>query len=325
MEIVTEPDLSSPYEATEYIKKLRSILRYVGSCDGNMEQGSMRCDANVSVRRKGSKELGTRCEIKNLNSTRNIAKAIEYEAIRQVELIESGQKVQQETRLFDTTTGMTRTMRSKEDANDYRYFPDPDLLPLVIDDALIERLKQEIPELPDQKMQRYISDLGLSPYDSSVIANDDEVARFFEEASVKASPKLIANWICSELFGLLNKTNALISSCNIKPVMLEELVHLIETEVISGKMAKTVFEEMFATGKKASSIVSEKGLVQISDEKEIENIVKTVIEQNPDVLAEYLSGKEKLFGFFVGQVMKETQGKASPQVVNKILKEKLKK
>jgi len=322
MEIVTEPDLSSPHEAAQYVKKLRTLLRYIGSCDGNMDQGSMRCDANISIRKAGDK-LGTRCEIKNLNSMKNITKAIEYEAMRQVELLESGGTVDQETRLFDVSTGMTRTMRSKEDANDYRYFPDPDLLPVRVDDALIAKMKDELPELPDAKINRYVSKLGLSNYDAEVIVSDSDTAKYFEEAISGANPKIIANWISSELFARLNKNGMTLDECKITPSMLSELVSLIEKKTISGKIAKVVFEEMFSSGKNAADIVKEKGLVQMSDRSSIEPIIDEIIEANPESVEGYRSGKEKLFGFFVGQVMKKTAGKASPQVVNEILKEKL--
>lgn len=322
MEIVTEPDLRSPFEAAEYVKKLRSLVRAIGSCDGNMDQGSLRCDANISVRKAGE-PFGTRCEIKNVNSIKNIVKAIEYEAARQVELIESGGRVQQETRLFDANTGQTRAMRSKENSNDYRYFPDPDLLPVYVEDELIERLRAELPELPDARINRFVTELGLNQYDAEVIVADDEISQYFEEASQSANPKLVANWICSELFGKLNKADMELKDCKIKPVMIRELVHLIENGTISGKIAKTVFEEMFESGDTAEKIVKEKGLVQVSDKSAIEPIIDEIIAANPEFVAEYRAGKEKLFGFFVGQVMKKTGGKASPQLVNDLLKEKL--
>ena len=324
MEVVTEPDMSSPYEAAEYVKKLRSLLRYIGSCDGNMEQGSMRCDANISVRKPGGR-LGIRCEIKNLNSVKNITKAIEYEAMRQVELIESGGTVDQETRLFDAGIGKTRTMRSKEDANDYRYFPDPDLLPVRVDEELIEKLRAELPELPDAKISRYVSELGLNQYDAEVIVADEETAGYFEEASTGANAKIVANWISSELFGRLNKNSMMIGECKITPSMIRDLVLLIEKGAISGKIAKIVFEEMFDSGDTAEKIVKEKGLTQVSDRASIEPIIDEVIAANPDSVEAYRNGKDKLFGFFVGQVMKKTGGKASPSMVNEILKEKLEK
>lgn len=322
MEIVSEPELSCPYEAAEYVKKLRNILRYVGSCDGNMEQGSMRCDANVSVRRPGE-GLGMRCEIKNVNSIKNIVKAIEFEAMRQVEILENGGNVAQETRLFDASTGQTRTMRSKEDANDYRYFPDPDLLPVIIDDELINRMRAELPELPDAKIQRYRSELSLSQYDAEVLVADEESAEYFEAASNGVNAKLVANWITSELFGKLNKNSLPLAECKISPRMLQDMVKLIENGSISGKIAKTVFDEMFNSGKEAAVIINERGLTQISDRSSIERIIDKVIAANPDSAASYKAGKDKLLGFFVGRVMKESEGKASPGIVNEILKEKL--
>ena len=322
MEIVTEPDISSPFEAADYVRKLRSLLRYIGSCDGNMDQGSMRCDANISVRKPGGK-LGTRCEIKNLNSVKNITKAIEYEAMRQVELLESGGEVDQETRLFDVNTGQTRTMRSKEDANDYRYFPDPDLLPVHVDDELITKLKEDLPELPSEKVHRYVSELGLNKYDAEVIVADIDTAKYFEEASADANAKVVANWISSELFGRLNKNSMTLAECKISPKMLKDLVALIDDGTISGKIAKTVFEEMFESGEQPDKIVEKKGLKQVSDRGSIEPIIDEVIAANPDSVEAYRGGKDKLFGFFVGQVMKKTGGKASPQMVNEILKEKL--
>jgi aspartyl-tRNA(Asn)/glutamyl-tRNA(Gln) amidotransferase subunit B len=322
MEIVTEPDMSSPFEAADYVKKLRSLVRYIGSCDGNMDQGSMRCDANISVRKPGG-ALGTRCEIKNLNSVKNIMKAIEYEAMRQVELLESGGIVDQETRLFDVNTGVTRTMRSKEDANDYRYFPDPDLLPVHVEDELIAKLKAELPELPSEKVQRYVSEMGLNKYDAEVIVADMETAKYFEEASKGANAKVLANWISSELFGRLNKNSMTLAECKITPKMIRDLVALIDGGTISGKIAKTVFEEMFESGESAEKIVKDKGLTQVSDRGSIEPIIDEIIAANPGSVAAYRSGKDKLFGFFVGQVMQKTGGKASPQMVNEILKDKL--
>ncbi|MDP5110225.1 MAG: Asp-tRNA(Asn)/Glu-tRNA(Gln) amidotransferase subunit GatB [Rickettsiaceae bacterium] len=322
MEIVTEPDISSPFEAADYVRKLRSLLRYIGSCDGNMEQGSMRCDANISVRKPGEK-FGTRCEIKNLNSVKNITKAIEYEAMRQVELLESGAKVDQETRLFDVNTGQTRTMRSKEDANDYRYFPDPDLLPVHIDEELITKLKADLPELPAEKVRRYVSELGLNQYDAEVIIADIDIAKYFEEASAGANAKLVANWISSELFGRLNKHSMTLAECKITPKMLKNLVALIDDGTISGKIAKNVFEEMFESGQEPDKIVEDKGLKQVSDRGSIEPIIDEIIAANPESVEAYRAGKDKLFGFFVGQIMKKTGGKASPQMVNEILKEKL--
>lgn len=322
MEIVTEPDISSPFEAAEYVKKIRSILRYLGTCDGDMEKGSMRCDVNVSVRKPGS-PLGTRCEIKNVNSVRNIIRATEYEAMRQVELLESGKTVDQETRLFDANTGKTRTMRSKEDAQDYRYFPDPDLLPLILHDEFIEEIRKTLPELPDDKKDRYVKEYGLSEYDAGVLTSEKETASFFEKVAEKSDPKLAANWITGDLFGFLNKHGIELAESKVTAENLSKLIGLIQDGTISGKIAKTVFEDMFETGKEPAQIVEEKGLVQVTDESAIEAIIDNVLSANPDKVAEFKSGKDKLFGFFVGQVMKESAGKASPEVVNKLLKGKL--
>ena len=326
MEIVTEPDLRSPEETAEFVRKLRTLLRYIGSCDGDMEKGSMRCDANVSVRLLGSDKLGTRCEIKNINSIRNIMRAIEFEAARQVELLENNQSVMQETRLFDADTGETRAMRSKEEAHDYRYFPDPDLLPVIVSQELIDRLMTELPELPDEKIKRYIAEFNLNNYDAEVLAADEAVANYFESAvALCSSPKILANWILSELFGLLNKNSLTLSECKITPQMLAKMVSLIEDGVISGKIAKVVFEEMFETAKDPEKIIEEKGLVQVSDSGMLSSIIDEVLASNPDSLSAYQAGKDKLFGFFVGQVMKKTDGKANPTLVNTLLKEKLQK
>lgn len=322
MEIVSEPDIRSPYEAAEYIKKLRTLLRYLDTCDGDMEKGNLRCDANVSVRKFGG-ELGVRCEIKNLNSIRNIIKAIEYEAVRQVEILESGGAIHQETRLFDANTGKTRTMRSKEDAHDYRYFPDPDLLPIILSDEYIKEIKSEMPELPDQKRLRYISDLGLSSYDASVLCADRETAEFFEMVAKDSDPKMAANWITAELFGRLNKANLELQESKISVEHMKELLKLIKDNVISGKIAKQVFDIMFETGDFPDKIVEERGLIQVSDTSEIEKIITQVLAENPDKVAEYKSGKDKLFAFFVGQVMKAMQGKANPAIVNEMLLNKL--
>jgi aspartyl-tRNA(Asn)/glutamyl-tRNA(Gln) amidotransferase subunit B len=322
MEIVTEPDLSSPLEAAEYVKKLRSILRYVGSCDGDMEKGSMRCDANISVRLPG-KPLGTRCEIKNVNSVRNIIRALEFEALRQVQLIESGHEVRQETRAFDANTGETRTMRLKEESEDYRYFPDPDLLPLRIEQSLIDSLAASLPELPDAKIHRYINEYGLSRYDAEVIVADEAVALYFEQAKAISHPKMVANWITSELFGLLNRHSINIEDCKISPSMLGTMVKLIEDGTISGKIAKVVFDKMFETGENPEDIIKEHGLVQISDSKLLISIIDEIIAANPKTHEEYKSGKDRLFGFFVGQVMKKTEGKANPALINQLLKERL--
>ncbi|MFP3017650.1 MAG: Asp-tRNA(Asn)/Glu-tRNA(Gln) amidotransferase subunit GatB [Candidatus Tisiphia sp.] len=322
MEIVTEPDLSSPEETAEFIRKLRTLLRYIGSCDGDMEKGSLRCDANVSVRLPKN-PLGTRCEIKNINSIRNIMRAIEFEANRQVNLIENGQTIIQETRLFDAEIGETRTMRLKEESHDYRYFPDPDLLPIVLSEELIEQLARELPELPHAKIKRYIAEYSLNTYDAEVLAADEQVAYYFEAAVTLCSPKILANWIISELFGQLNKNSISLNECKITPKMLAQMVKLIEDGVISGKIAKVVFETMFETGEQLEKIIKEKGLVQMSDSGILSAIIDEILSENPDSVAAYKSGKDKLFGFFVGQVMKKTEGKANPSLVNDLLKERL--
>ena len=322
MEIVSRPDMRSAAEATAYVRKLRSILRYLGTCDGNMEEGSLRADVNVSVRRPGE-EFGTRTETKNLNSLRFIQQAIDHEVARQIELIEDGGTVDQETRLFDTNTGTTRTMRSKEDAHDYRYFPDPDLLPLVVTQKEVDDLTAALPELPDDVRDRLINDYGLSPYDASVITEERGTAEFYEGASATQDRKLTANWMTVELFGALNKSGQSLSDCNISPAMLGGLVGLISDGTISGRIAKDVFAEMFETGKDAASIVDERGLKQVSDSGSIEALVDKVIAANMDKVEEYRGGKDKLFGFFVGQVMKQSGGKANPGMVNQILKCKL--
>ncbi len=322
MEIVSEPDMRTPEEAGLYVKKLRSILRYLGTCDGDMEKGSMRCDVNVSVRKPGGM-LGTRCEIKNVNSVRFMMKAIEFEAKRQVEILENGGTVDQETRLFDAATGETRTMRSKEDAHDYRYFPDPDLLPLELTQAFVDDIKATLPELPDDKKMRYVNGLGLSAYDAGVLVADQASARFFETVAAKHNPKLASNWITAELFGRLNKAGLEIDASPVTAEALSGLLALIENNTISGKIAKVVFDKMFETGKKASQIVEEEGLKQVTDTGAIEKVIDDVMAANPDKVAEYRSGKDKLFAFFIGQVMKLSGGKANPQAVNELLRKKL--
>ena len=323
MEIVSKPDLRSPEEAASYVKKIRTVLRYIETCDGNMEQGSLRADCNVSVR-KPNGDLGTRCEIKNLNSIKFISQAIQYEAERQVEILENGGVIDQETRLFDTSTGETRSMRSKEDAHDYRYFPDPDLLPLELSDSQISEIRSDMPELPDQLVERLISEYGITKYDANVIAEEKEYVHYYENSAKNRDGKLVVNWMTSELFGLLKKNNIQFNQNPISPNYLNELVELIENKTISGKIAKDVFEIMFATSKSPKVIVKEKGLEQVTDDSAIEVFVDQVINENNDKVKEYLSGKDKLFGFFVGQVMKVSQGKANPGLVNKILKSKLK-
>ena len=323
MEIVSKPDLRSPEEAASYVKKIRTVLRYIETCDGNMEQGSLRADCNVSVR-KPNGNLGTRCEIKNLNSIKFISQAIQYEAERQVEILENGGVIDQETRLFDTSTGETRSMRSKEDAHDYRYFPDPDLLPLELSDNQISEIRSDMPELPDQLVERLISEYGITKYDANVIAEEKEYVHYYENSAKNRDGKLVVNWMTSELFGLLKKNNIQFNQNPISPNYLNELVELIENKTISGKIAKDVFEIMFATSNSPKMIVKEKGLEQVTDDSAIEVFVDQVINENKDKVKEYLSGKDKLFGFFVGQVMKVSQGKANPGLVNKILKTKLK-
>ena len=322
MEIVSKPEMHSAEQAAAYIKKLRSILRYLRTCDGNMEEGSLRADVNVSVRKPGE-PLGTRTETKNLNSVRFIMQTIEYEVQRQIELIEDGGAVTQETRLFDTTTGMTRTMRGKEDAHDYRYFPDPDLLPLNFDDAFIVDLKKDMPELPDEIKSRMVTEYGLSSYDASVLTEEKEVAAFYELASARRDRKITANWMSVELFGALNKAGIDLAQSPVSPEQLGGLVDLISDGSISGKIAKEVFADMFETGKDAKQVVEEKGLKQVSDEGAIISMIEEVLASNEEKVDEYRSGKEKLFGFFVGQVMKASKGQANPGMVNQILKQKL--
>ena len=323
MEIVSKPDLRSPEEVNAYIKKLRSIMRYLGTCDGNMQEGSLRADVNVSVRKKGTKDFGTRCEIKNVNSIKFMQMAIEYEANRQVDLIEDGQSVDQETRLFDTKKNETRSMRSKEDAHDYRYFPDPDLLPLEVSDEFIDQLQSEIPELPDEKKKRFIDQFKLTPYEANIMVSDIETSNYFEDVVKKSDVKLATNWIIGELFAALNEKNLEITDSPISAGNLSKLINLIKDGTISGKIAKTVFEQMMEGDKDPKKIVEEKGLKQESDPKALEALIDKVIDSNRDKATEYKSGKVKLFGFFVGQVMKVSGGKANPQLVNKILKKKL--
>jgi aspartyl-tRNA(Asn)/glutamyl-tRNA(Gln) amidotransferase subunit B len=322
MEIVSRPDISSPQEAGPYLKKLRSILRYVGSCDGNMEQGSMRADVNVSVRKPGG-ELGTRTETKNVNSIRFMMQAIEYEAQRQVDLIESGGAVVQETRLFDPNKMETRSMRSKEDAHDYRYFPDPDLLPVELDDAFLEECRASLPELPDAKRARYEA-MGLTAYNAAVLTVEAETAFWFEDLLAEGvDAKQGSNWLMSELFGALNKMGKTLDESPVNPKQAAELLGLVADGTISGSIAKQVFEIMLETGQAASAIVEEKGLKQTSDTGAIEAEIAKIMAANEDKVAEYRSGKDKLFGFFVGQTMKAMQGKANPQIINDLLKKAL--
>jgi aspartyl-tRNA(Asn)/glutamyl-tRNA(Gln) amidotransferase subunit B len=322
MEIVSEPDMRSAEEAAAYIRKLRAILRYLGTCDGNMEEGSLRCDVNVSVRRPGG-ELGTRCEIKNVNSIRFISQAIDYEARRQIALIEDGGTVQQETRLYDPGKGETRPMRSKEHAHDYRYFPDPDLLPLELDEGWIARIKASMPELPDAKKARFMADYKLSAYDAGVLVMERATADFYERVAKGRDPKLAANWVIVEHFGALNRTGKTIEDAPVTAEGLGGLIDLIADNTISGRLAKDVFALMFETGKPARQIVEEKGLKQVTDTGAIEAAIDKVMAEQAEKVAEYRSGKDKLFGYFVGQVMRATGGKANPALLNELLKKKL--
>ena len=324
MEIVSKPDLRSPEEVNVYVKKLRSIMRYLGTCDGNMQEGSLRADVNVSVRKVGDKKFGTRCEIKNVNSIRFMQLAIEYEARRQVKLLESDKKVNQETRLFDTKKNATRSMRSKEEAHDYRYFPDPDLLPLKLEQSLVDKLKKELPELPDEKKERFIKEHNLSSYEANILVSEKEISDYYEEVIKKCDKKLATNWITVELFALLNKKNLSISQSPVSARNLSKLIKMITSGKISGKIAKDVFVKMQVDDKDAEQIVEKEGLIQQSDPKELEKIITKVISNNKDKVEQYKSGKEKLFGFFVGQIMKASEGKANPQLVNEILRNKLK-
>jgi len=322
MEIVSKPDMGSSEEAGAYVTKIRSIVRYLETCDGNMDEGSMRCDVNVSVRKPGDK-LGTRCEIKNVNSVRFVQQAIEYEARRQIEVIEGGGVIDQQTRLFDNKSGTTSTMRSKENAHDYRYFPDPDLLPVNIEQSFVDDIKANLPELPDVKKHRFMNDFGLSIGDASVLIAERPRAEYFEKVANGNDPKLSANWLLSELLGALNKSGKSLEESPVKAEQLGELIGLITDNTISGKIAKDVFAEMFESGKNAADIVADKGLKQVTDTGTIEKMVDDVIAANPDKVEQYKGGKEKLFGFFVGQVMKNSGGKANPAMVNDLLKKKL--
>jgi aspartyl-tRNA(Asn)/glutamyl-tRNA(Gln) amidotransferase subunit B len=322
MEIVSKPDLRSAEQAGAYVRKLRAILRYLGTCDGNMEQGSMRADVNVSVRRAGG-ALGTRTETKNVNSIRFIQQAIEYEAQRQVDVLEESGEIVQETRLFDAASGTTRAMRSKEDSHDYRYFPDPDLLPLEFSQEFVDALAADLPELPDAKLRRFQDELGLSHYDAEVLVAEKEIADYFETAAAGRDAKTVANWVTGTLFAALNKSGKNITQSPVTAEQFGGLMDLMADGEISGKIAKDVFEEMFDSGKDADQVVDEKGLKQVSDTGAIEAMIDEVIAANPDKVTEYRAGKDKLFGFFVGQVMKASAGKANPGVVNEILKGKL--
>ena len=329
MEIVSEPDIRTPDEAGMYISKIRSILMYLDTCDGNMQEGSLRADVNISVRKPGD-EYGTRCEIKNLNSIKFIKQAINYEANRQIEVLESGGSIEQNTMLFNTSSGKTRPMRSKEEAHDYRYFPDPDLLPLEISNEEIKIIQSLIPQLPDELKNKFIDEYKLSNYDASILTADKQISDYFNESinsdlELKNHAKIVVNWITSELFSLLNKNNFELNNSPVSPKDLGQLVKLISLNEISGKIAKDVLEEMFSSGKSAKEIVDQKGLKQVTDQGEIEKVIDLVISDNPKMVDDYLGGKDKLLGFFVGQAMKKTKGKANPKILNEILIKKLKK
>ncbi|MDH3218509.1 MAG: Asp-tRNA(Asn)/Glu-tRNA(Gln) amidotransferase subunit GatB [Gammaproteobacteria bacterium] len=326
LEIVSEPDMRSAKQAVAYARKIHSLVRYLEICDGNMQEGSFRCDANVSVRRKGEQKLGTRAELKNINSFRFLERAINFEIQRQINLIEDGESVVQETRLYDAERDETRSMRSKEEANDYRYFPDPDLLPVVITDADIARIRDALPELPEQKKQRYISDLGLSDYNAELLTANRETAAYFEEALGDAPDQCaqLANWILGDLAGALNKAGLDIAAAPITPAMLAQLIQRISDSTISGKIAKEVFEAMWQGEGGADDIIEARGLRQITDSGAIEALIDEVIAANPEQVEQFRAGKEKVLGFFVGQVMQQSQGKANPGQVNKILRDKLK-
>lgn len=343
MEIVSEPDIRSPGEAVEYMKKLRTILRYLGVCDGNMEQGSLRCDANVSIRPVGQNGFGVKAEIKNINSFRFVEKALDYEIRRQTKVLEDGGKIVQETRLWDSSTGTTQSMRSKEEAHDYRYFPEPDLVPIMVEEKWINDIKSSLPELPDIKRKRFVEEYTLPEYDADLLVSEKSTSDWFEEAvKLGGQPKAVANWIKGDLMKLLNEDNKSFEDCPLKPKQLVDMLKLIDNGAISGKIAKTVFEEMYKKTKPtldvtlpmlkvkmemqevtAEAIIKEKGLIQISDSGEIEKAVDDVIAKNPKEVERYKAGEEKLVGFFVGQVMKLTKGKANPQMVNELLKKRL--
>ncbi|MDI6742131.1 MAG: Asp-tRNA(Asn)/Glu-tRNA(Gln) amidotransferase subunit GatB [Smithella sp.] len=324
IEIVSEPDMRSPEEAADYLKRLHEILVYLEICDGNMEEGSFRCDANVSIRPRGQKEFGTRAELKNMNSFRNVQRALEYEIKRQQYLVESGGTVVQETRLWDDAQGATNSMRSKEEAHDYRYFPDPDLVPILVDEQWIEDVRNSLPELPLAKRERFIKEYQIPEYDAGVLTADKALANYYEEVvKLCAQPKVASNWIMGDLMRFLNEDKRDICECPMTAQSLADMIKLIEEGTISGKMAKEVVEDMYKTGKSPQNIIEEKGLVQITDEGELVKTITAIIEGNPAQVTEYRGGKEKVFGFFVGQVMKATQGKANPKLVNDLLKKML--
>lgn len=326
IEIVSEPDIRSAKEAVEYMQTLKSILEYLEICDCKMQEGSLRCDVNLSVRKKGEKKFGTRTETKNLNSFKAIQNSIEFETKRQIEVLEEGGTIYQETRRFDDAKGIGYAMRTKEDAHDYRYFPEPDLAPIVLSEEYIQNIKDNLPEMPHVKKERYITEYGIPEYDAGIITSSKEVAMYFEKvAELSNNPKLSSNWIMGDFASKLNEAEITISNSKIKPEDLAELIKLIDNNTISSKIAKTVFEEMFETGKAPKTIVEEKGLVQITDENALKEIVIRVIENNPKSVEDYKAGRDKAIGFLVGQIMKETKGKANPGIVNKILLEILSK
>ncbi len=324
IEIVGEPDIRSPEEAAEYLRRLHEILVYLEICDGNMEEGSFRCDANVSIRPKGQKEFGTRTELKNMNSFRNVQRALEYEVKRQQYLVENGEKIIQETRLWDDAQGATNPMRSKEEAHDYRYFPDPDLVPVVVDEAWVAEIRAGLPELPQARRERFVNEYQIPAYDAGVLTSEKALAEYYEEVvKLCGRPKIAANWVMGDVLKFLNEDKRSIRECPIAARSLADMIGLIEEGTISGKMAKEVIADMYATGKTPRGIIEEKGLVQITDEGELAKTIAAIIEANPGQLADYRGGKEKLFGFFVGQVMKATQGKANPKLVNDLLRKML--
>jgi len=326
IEIVSEPDIRNSEEAVEYLKALRDILVYLEICDGNMEEGSFRCDANVSIRPVGQKEFGTKAELKNMNSFRFVQKAIEYEINRQIEVIEDGGKVIQETRLFDSDKGVTISMRSKEEAHDYRYFPEPDLLPLQIDGTWVEEIKSTLPELPAEKRERFVKEYGIPSYDAGVLTASKELANYYEECvRLFNQPKVVSNWVMGELLRLLKEDNRDVKDCPVKPYNLVKLIKMVDAGAVNLKTAKEVFEDVYKTGNDPDEIVKKKGLVQVSDEGALIKAIDAVIAANPKEVAEYKAGKEKLFSFFIGQTMKATKGQANPQVLNKLVKEKLAK
>lgn len=325
LEVVSEPDMRSADEAIAYLKQLHQIVMYLGVCDGNLEEGSFRCDANVSIRPKGQAELGTRAELKNLNSFRFIKQAIEYEVERQADILDDGGQVVQETRLFDADTGLTRSMRGKEEAHDYRYFPDPDLVPLVVSEAWIERVRGELPELPAAKLERYQQELGLPAYDAGVLSAEREVAEYFDAlVTLHGNAKVCSNWVMGEVLRSVKEKEIVIADCPVSPELLAGILQRIDDNTISGKIAKTVFEEIWQTGKTADQVIAEKGLKQVTDTGAIEAILDEIIAANMGQFEELKAGKDKLTGFFVGQVMKVSKGKANPGMVNQLIQKKLK-